>query len=74
MQLTVDTLDEPNSHLTVVLGEFNIKSKGYIDEKTTAEGAKIDFATSQSGFHRVTNETTHILENSLPCVGLTFTS
>ena len=35
-KLTLDTLAESNSHLIVVLGDFNIKSNnGHINDKTT---------------------------------------
>ena len=35
-KLTLDTLAESNSHLIVVLGDFNIKSKnGHINDKAT---------------------------------------
>ena len=46
-ELTLDTLAESNSHLIVVLGDFNVKSKNwYINDKTCTEGAKIEFVTS----------------------------
>ena len=36
LKLTLDTLAESNSHLIVVLEDFNIKSKnGHINDKTT---------------------------------------
>ena len=45
-KLTLDTLTESNSHLIVVLGDSKIKSKNwYINDKTTTEGAKIEFVT-----------------------------
>ena len=45
-KLTLDTLTESNSHLIVVLGDLKIKSKNwYINDKTTTEGAKIEFVT-----------------------------
>ena len=63
--LTLDSLAESNSHLILVLGEFNIKSKNwYMNDKTTTEGAKIIFVTSQYGLQQITNEPTHLLENS----------
>ena len=59
----------------VVLGDFNIKSQNwYISDKTTTEGAKIEFVASQYGFDQIINEPTHALENSLSCVDLIFTS
>ena len=49
-ELTPATLAESNSDLVVVLGDLNIKSKNwYINDKTNAEGAKIEFVTSHLG-------------------------
>ena len=76
-ELTLDTLAEFNSDLIVVLGDFNIKSNNcYINDwyKTTSEGAKIEFLTSQFGLHQIINEPTHVLENSSSCIDLIFTS
>ena len=43
-----------------MLGDFNIKSMNwYIIDKTTTEGAKIEFVTLQYGFHQIINEPTH---------------
>ena len=74
-ELTLDTLAESNSDLVVVLGDLNIKSKNwYINDKTTTEGAKIKFVTSQFGLHQIINEPTHVLEKSSSCIDLIFTS
>ena len=50
-ELTLYTLDESNSDLIVV--------QELID-KTTSEGAKIEFVTSPSGLHQITNKPTHV--------------
>ena len=56
-------------------GDLNIKSKSwYINDKTTTEGAKIEFVTSQYGLHQIINELIHVLENSSSCIDLIFTS
>ena len=56
-------------------GDLNIKSKSwYINDKTTTEGAKIEFVTSQCGLHQIINELIHVLENSSSCIDLIFTS
>ena len=74
-ELTLHTLAQSNSHLIVVLEYLNIKSKNwYINSKTTTEGAKIEFATSQYELHQIINEPTHVLENSLSCIDLIFTT
>ena len=73
-ELTLDTLAKSNSDLVALLGDLNVKSKNwYINDKTTTEGAKIEFVTSQFGLHQVINEPTHVLENSSPCIDLIFT-
>ena len=73
--LTLDTLPKSKSHLIVAQGEFNFKSKNwYINDKTTTEGAKIDFVTSQYGPRQMINEPTHVLENPSSCIDLNFTS
>ena len=73
--LTLDNLDESNSHLVVALGEFNIKSSNwYINAKTTRADAKIEFVTSQYVFHQIINEPIDILENSSFYVDHIFTS
>ena len=74
-ELKLDTLAESNSHLIVVLGSFNIKSKnGYINDKTATEGAKIEFVNSQYGLHQIISEPTHVLENFSSCIDLVFPS
>ena len=74
-ELTLDTLAESNTHLIVVLRDFNTKSKNwYINDKTISEGAKIEFVTSQYGLHQIINEPTHVLENSSSCVDIIFTT
>ena len=73
-EVTLDTLAESNSDLVAVLGDLNIKSKDwYINAKTTTEGAKIEFFTSEFGLHQIINEPKHVLENSLSCIDLIFT-
>ena len=74
-ELTLDTLAEYNSDLVIVLGDLNKKSKNwYITDKATTEGAKIEFVTSQFGFHQIINKPTHVLENYWSCIDLIFIS
>ena len=74
-ELPLDTIAEFNSHLIVVLAEFNIKSKNwYINDKTTPECANIEFSTSQYGLYQIITLLTHVLETFLPCIDLIFTS
>ena len=73
--LTLDTLPESKSHLFVVQGDFNFKTKNwYINDKTTTEGAKMEFLASQYRPSQMINEPTHVLENSSSCIDLSFTS
>ena len=70
-ELTLDTLAESNSDLVLVLGDFNIKSKNwYINDKTTTEGAKMEFVNSKFGLYQIINEPTYVFENSLSCIDL----
>ena len=69
--------DSFNSHpfLTTVIGGFNAKSnKRSEGDKSTIEGSKIDFLTSQFGLSQIIKEPTHILENSSSCIDLIFTT
>ena len=54
-----------NPFLTVVLGDFNVKSTSY-------EGSKIDGITSQFGLQQLINEPTHHTRNSSSCTDLIF--
>ena len=59
----------------VVLRDLNIKFKNwYINDKATTEGEEIEFVTSQLGLYHIINEPTYVLENSLSCIDLIFTS
>ena len=60
---TLDALGESNSDLIVALGDLNKKSKNwYNNDKTTTEGAKIEFVTSQFGLHQIINDSTRFTE------------
>ena len=74
-EIPLEALAESNSHLIAVLGDFNIKSKNwYSNDKTTRKCVKIEFVSSQHGFHQTINEPTHVLKNSSSCTDLIFTS
>ena len=50
--------------LTTVNGDFNAKSNNWSEgDRSTIEGSKIDFLTSQFGLSQIIKEPTHILEN-----------
>ena len=66
-----------NSHpfLTTVIGDLNAKSNKWSEgDRSTIEGNKIDFLTSQFGLSQIIKEPTHILENSSCCIELIFTT
>ena len=50
LELNLDSVVHRNSYLIVVLGDFNVQTKGwYALGKTTYEGTRIDGITSQFG-------------------------
>ena len=64
-----------NLYLTVVIGDFNVKSHNwYKDDKTIASGTKLEIMASHYGPTQIINEPTHTLEDVSSCVDLIFTS
>ena len=64
-----------NPFLTVMIGDFNAKSKDWCSiDITSFEGSELDFLTSQFGLSQIIKEPTHILDNSRSCIDLIFTS
>ena len=75
LELNIDTATAHNSFLTVVLGDFNVKSNLWFKgDKTTYEGSEIDGITSTFGLQQIINEPTHIIGDSSSCIDLIFTS
>ena len=73
-ELNIDAVTANNPFLTVVLGDFNIKSNLWFKgDKTSYEGSKIDAITSQFGLQLI-NEPTHLVADSSSCIHLIFTS
>ena len=72
------SLDKPvlnNPFMLVVIGDLNTKSKNvYPLDGTTYEGNIIETITSYFGQHQLIHDPTHILEKSLSCIDLIFTS
>ena len=74
-ELNVDAVTLNNPFLTVVLGDFNIKSNLYFNgDKTSHESSKIDAITSKFGLQKLINEPTHLVADSSSCIDLIFTS
>ena len=58
-----------------MIGNFNARSSNWSsNNKTTAEGAKLDYLTSLYGMKQVITEPKHILENSSSCIDLIFSN
>ena len=73
LKLYLDALLCSNPFLTVMIGDFNAKSKDwYSIDITSFEGSELDFLTTQFGLsHLIKNQ--HILNNSRSCIDLIFT-
>ena len=73
--MNLDDSFNSNPFLTTVIGDFNAKSKNWSEgDRSTIEGSKIEFLTSQFGLSQIIKEPTHILENSSSCIDLIFTT
>ena len=67
------TLRKP--FLTMVLGDFNAKNKLWFDQDNTSyEGSILNELLPQYGLTQIIHEPTHILESSVSCIDLIFTS
>ena len=74
-ELNLDTILANNPFLTVVLGDFDVKSNLWCkSDKTSYEGSKIKGITSQFGLKQQINEPTHHATNSPSCIDLIFAS
>ena len=75
LKLNLDALLCGNPFLTVMIGDFNAKSKDWCSNDITSfEDSELDFLTSQFGLLQIIKEPTHILNNSRSCIDLIFTS
>ena len=75
LELTLDEVANYNSFLTVVLGDFDVKSENWHKhDKTSYKGAKIDALATQFRLQQIIKEPTHILAESSSCIDLVFTS
>ena len=74
-ELNIDAVTANNTFLTIVLGDFNIKSNLWFKgDKTSYEGSKIDAITSQFGLQQLIIEPTHLVADSSSSIDLVFTS
>ena len=75
LKLNLDALLCGNPFLTVMIGDFNAKSKDWCSINiTSSEVSELDFLTSQFGLSEIIEEPTHQLDNSRSCMDLIFTS
>ena len=73
--LNLDSLSSCNPFLTIMIGDFNARSKQWSEVyKTCFEGSQFQLPTSKFGLSQIITEPTHILENSRSCIDLLFTS
>ena len=74
-ELNIDAVTTNNPFLTVVLGDFNIKSNLWLRaDRTSYEGSKIDAITSQFGLQQLISEPTHLVADFSSCIDVIFTS
>ena len=73
-ELNIYAVTSNNPFLTVILGDFNIKSNLWFKgDETSYEGSKIDAITSQFGLQQLINEPTHLVADSSSAIDLIFT-
>ena len=74
-ELQLDYIANRNPFVSMFVGGFDARSKNWCSsDKTTYEDKILEYLTSQCGFKQVTSDPTHILESSLSCIDLIFTS
>ena len=62
LEMNLDDYFNSNRFLTTVIGDFNAKSNNWSEgDRSTIEGSKIDFHTSQFGLSQIIKEPIHIL-------------
>ena len=72
-ELSLDSVMVNYPFLTVVLGDFNAKTRlWYNSNITTYEGSKIDGVNFQFGLEQIIKEPTNIIGNSSSCIDLIF--
>ena len=75
LELNLELIFTKNPYLTVVIGDFNVKSHNwYKGDKTTASKNKLEIMTSYYGLTEIIIKPTHILEDASSCIDLIFTS
>ena len=74
-ELQLDFIANRNPFVSMFVGGFDARSKNWCSsDKATYEDKILESFTSQCGFKQVISDPTHILESSLSCIDLIFTS
>ena len=74
LEMNLETLAQENPFLTVVIGDFNAKSRNWCSQDSTNfEGMTIKNLKYQFGLSQISNEDAHNLESSSLCLDLIFT-
>ena len=74
LKLNLDAMTDNNLFLVVAIGDFNARSSSWcINDKSNYDGSKIDCLATGYDLKQVSNEPTHLLENSFSCIDLIFT-
>ena len=69
LELNIDSLFSCKPFLTIMNGDFNVKSKQWCEiDKTSFEGSQLQLLTSKFDLLQIITEPTHILENSRSCI------
>ena len=66
LEMNLETLAQRNPFLTLVIGDFNTKSKHWWSQDTTK--------SLQFGISQIIKEATHILKSFSSCIDLIFTA
>ena len=75
LESTLQAITLRKPFLTMVLGDFNAKNKLWFDQDNTSyEGSILNDLMAQYGLTQTIHEPTHILESSVSCIDLIFTS
>ena len=75
LEKLVINISSTNPHFILIIRDFNAKSSNWSsNDRTTAEGAQLDYLTSLYGMKQIITEPTHILENSSSSKDLIFSN
>ena len=71
LNLLLSNVNDVNTTLSVITGDFNAKSSRWCSlDKDNAEGQEINSLTSACGYSQLINKPTHITKESSSCIDL----